>query len=60
MKKGETYSGIVERIDYPNKGVVRLDGELDGEGHPVCVHVKNALPGERIHLRLLKKRRVVW
>lgn len=60
MKKGETYSGIVERIDYPNKGIVRIEGVSDDDGHPVCVHVRNALPGERIDLRLLKKRRGVW
>ena len=39
MKKGEIYEGIVERIDFPNKGIVTVDG--------VRVTVKNALPGQR-------------
>ena len=70
MKKGEIYNGIVERIDYPNKGVVRIEGVADGSaadnavaeggGEPVRVRIKRVLPGERISLRLKKKRRGHW
>ena len=60
MKKVEEYNGIVERIDYPNKGVVRLDGITDENGDPVSVLVKRVLPGERIRLRLRRKRRGRW
>lgn len=60
MKKTEEYNGIVERIDYPNKGIVRLDGITDESGEPVSVLVKRVLPGERIRLRLKKKRRGRW
>lgn len=70
MKKGEIYNGIVERIDYPNKGLVRIEGVADGSvadsavaeggGEPVRVRIKRVLPGERISLRLKKKRRGIW
>lgn len=48
MKKGEIYEGTVERIDFPNKGVVLVDKEK--------VIVKNVLPGQKISFRINKKR----
>lgn len=48
MKKGEIYEGTVERIEFPNKGVVMIDGEK--------AIVKNALPGQKIRFRINKKR----
>lgn len=48
MKKGETYQGIVEKMEFPNKGIVRIDGEK--------VIVKNALPGQTIEFLINKKR----
>ncbi|MBD5395828.1 MAG: 23S rRNA (uracil(1939)-C(5))-methyltransferase RlmD [Lachnospiraceae bacterium] len=48
MKKGQVLEGIVERIDFPNKGIVDT-----GEG--VCV-VKNALPGQKVRLAVNKVR----
>ncbi len=41
MKKGQVYEGIVEKIDFPNKGIVILEA-----GKKVVV--KNVLPGQRI------------
>ena len=26
MKKGEIYEGIIERVEFPNKGYVKIDG----------------------------------
>ncbi len=49
MKKGEIYEGIVERIDFPNKGRVFVDGEM--------VTVKNCMPGQKIRFRIHKKRK---
>ena len=49
MKKGQIAEGIVERIDFPNKGVVKTD---DG----VCI-VKNALPGQKVKCRINKVRK---
>lgn len=40
MKKGQVYTGIVERVDFPNKGIVRA-------GEETCI-VKNSLPGQKI------------
>ncbi len=48
MKKGQTYTGIVNRLDYPNKGIVEC-----AEGTAV---VKNVLPGQRVSFRVSRKR----
>ncbi len=48
MKKGQTLTGIVERVDFPNKGIVATE---DGS----CV-VKNVLPGQRVTFVVQKKR----
>ena len=42
MKKGEIYQGVIEKIDFPNKGIVNVDGEK--------VIVKNGIPGRRYAL----------
>ena len=49
MKKGEILEGTVERIEFPNKGIVVCE-----EGS--CV-VKNALPGQRVSFRVSKARK---
>ncbi len=49
MKKGQVYEGIVERVDFPNKGIVRV-----GED---AVIVKNSLPGQKIKLGINKVRK---
>lgn len=49
MKKGQIVQGIVERVDFPNKGIVICE-----EGN--CV-VKNALPGQRISCGINKVRK---
>ena len=49
MKKGEIYEGVVERIDFPNKGRVHVEGEM--------VTVKNAIPGQKIRFQINKKRK---
>ena len=48
MKKGQILTGVVERVDFPNKGIVNTP-----EGQ--CM-VKNVLPGQRITLVINKKR----
>ena len=48
MKKGQILTGIVERVDFPNKGVV-----VTQEGN--CT-VKNVLPGQKIAFVVQKKR----
>ena len=49
MKKGQTLNGVVERVDFPNKGVVHTE-----EG--TCI-VKNSLPGQEITLGVQKVRK---
>ncbi|MCB6608066.1 23S rRNA (uracil(1939)-C(5))-methyltransferase RlmD [[Clostridium] symbiosum] len=49
MKKGEVYEGTVEKIEFPNKGIVRIEDEK--------VVVKNALPGQKIRFLVNKKRK---
>ena len=49
MKKGQVYEGVVERVDFPNKGIVKTE-----EGS--CV-VKNALPGQKVSFGVNKVRK---
>ena len=49
MKKGQVYEGITERVDFPNKGIVRV-------GEEVCT-VKNSLPGQKVSFRVNKQRK---
>lgn len=49
MKKGQTYEGFVERVDFPNKGIVTCEGEM--------AVVKNVIPGQRISFLVNKKRK---
>ena len=48
MKKGQMYEGVVKRVDFPNKGIVELEGEK--------VVVKNAMPGQKISFAISKIR----
>ncbi|MBD5522075.1 MAG: class I SAM-dependent RNA methyltransferase [Lachnospiraceae bacterium] len=50
MKKGLIIEGFVQRIDFPNKGVVETQ---DGD---VCI-VKNALPGQKVRCSVNKVRK---
>ncbi len=49
MKKGQVYEGIVERVNFPNKGVIRV-------GEETCI-VKNSLPGQKIRFGVNKVRK---
>lgn len=46
MKKGQEYTGVVERVDFPNKGIVFV------EETPVVV--KNTIAGQKVHFRIAK------
>lgn len=48
VKKGEIYEGIIEQVDFPNKGKVKIDGQ--------DVIVKNGMPGQKIRFVINKKR----
>ena len=49
MKKGDTCEAKVERIEFPNKGILHIDGEK--------VVVKNAIPGQTVRFVVNKKRK---
>lgn len=49
MKKGQEYVGIVDHIDFPNKGVVIVDGE--------AAIVKNTIPGQKVRFLINKVRK---
>lgn len=49
MKKGEILEGIIQEVEFPNKGRVLTD-----EGG---VTVKNGIPGQRVRFVINKKRR---
>ena len=49
MKKGQELTGLVKEVVFPNKGIVETE-----EGDVI---VKNALPGDKVLLRINKLRR---
>lgn len=65
MKKGEIYSGVVERVEFPNKGIVNIqtleniqeDGKTSVKEVVRKVIVKNAIPGQTIKFMVNKKRK---
>ena len=40
MKKGEIYEGVIEKVEFPNKGFVWVDDQK--------VIVKNGIPGQKV------------
>lgn len=51
MKKGQTFEGIIEKVDFPNKGIVTVPEE----GRNVIV--KNGIPGQKIKFCVNKLRK---
>ena len=49
MKKGQVYEGYVERVDFPNKGIIKV-------GEETCV-VKMSLPGQKVQFCVNKVRK---
>ena len=50
MKKGEIYEGIIEKVDFPNKGYVQVDDQK--------VLIKNGIPGKNVRFMIQKKSRL--
>ena len=42
MKKREVYEGIIQKVAFPNKGLVTVEGEEKS------VIVKNGIPGQKV------------
>ncbi len=49
MKKGQIAEGTIERVDFPNKGIVHTE-----EGKVI---VKNGMPGQKVRFMINKKRK---
>lgn len=48
MKKGEIYEGIIDHIDFPNKGRIYIEDQT--------ITVKNGIPGQKVRFLINKKR----
>ena len=46
MKKGTRIEGIVEKLNFPNKGILHIDGRK--------MTVKNVLPGQKVAVMVTK------
>ncbi|MDE7297521.1 MAG: 23S rRNA (uracil(1939)-C(5))-methyltransferase RlmD [Lachnospiraceae bacterium] len=46
MKKGQEYTAVVDYVNFPNKGIVRVEGEK--------IVVKGVLPGQEVRFQLQK------
>lgn len=51
MKKGQVYEGLIEKVEFPNKGIVSVEGEEKK------VIVKNGIPGQKIKFAVNKMRK---
>ena len=51
MKKGQVLEGLVREVQFPNKGIV----EIEGEDRKVIV--KNVLPGQKVKISVNKIRK---
>ena len=51
MKKGQVYEGLIENVEFPNKGKAVIDGEEKR------VIVKNTIPGQKVRFSVNKIRK---
>ena len=51
MKKGQVYEGLIEKVEFPNKGIVSVEGEEKK------VIVKNGIPEQKIRFAVNKMRK---
>ena len=51
MKKGQIFEGVIERVDFPNKGIVYIREEDRN------VAVKNGIPGQKVRFVINKFKR---
>ena len=49
MKKGDLVQGRIEKIDFPNRGIMTVDGER--------IVLKNTIPGQLVQAVVTKKRK---
>ena len=49
MKKGDIMEARIETMEFPNKGIVHIDGEK--------VVIKNGIPGQMVRFGISKRRK---
>ena len=49
MKKGQIFEGLVEKVTFPNKGIIQVEDRQ--------VTVKNTIPGQRVSFMINKMRK---
>lgn len=52
MRKGDIIDGVISRVQFPNKGQMTVEEETGR----IAVTVKNTLPGQKVRVRIGKKR----
>ncbi len=60
MKKGQIYEGVIERVEFPNKGIIHLQDpakEAASGGGTGTVIVKDGLPGQKVRFVVNKVRK---
>ena len=58
MKKGQIYTGVVEKVDFPNKGQVRIEEMTEtGEKKVSYCTVKNVIEGQEVSIFVKKVRK---
>ena len=50
VKKGETIDITIDDVKFPNKGIAHIEGDKK-------VTIKNAIPGQKLRVKVKKKRR---
>lgn len=53
MKKGQEYIGTIEKVDFPNKGLINY---IEEDGKVTKVVVKGGIAGQKVRFMLSKKR----
>lgn len=53
MKKGQEYIGTIEKVDFPNKGLINY---IEEDGKATKVVVKGGIAGQKVRFMLSKKR----
>ena len=56
MRKGDVVKGIVTNVCYGGKGIVEAFEESDN----IKTEVKNVIPGQKVTVRLKKKKNGIW
>ena len=57
MRKGQEYSGIIDKTVFPTKGYTTV---VDNNGDQQRVMIKGTIPGQKVDFRVSKKRSGKW